>query len=48
MQKEPDDLVISDPQAEGLWGQLAAERRDGKVLTFASPEETLAYLSEEG
>ncbi len=36
---------LSDPQAERLWAQLAAERRAGTLLDFAGPEEAVAHLA---
>jgi prevent-host-death family protein len=36
---------LSDPQAERLWRQLGAERRDGSSLVFKGPAEAVAYLS---
>jgi antitoxin (DNA-binding transcriptional repressor) of toxin-antitoxin stability system len=36
---------LSDPQAERLWLQLEAQRRDGSTLVMESPEKAVAYLS---
>jgi hypothetical protein len=36
---------LSDPQAERLWAQLAAQRRAGTVLEFEGPEEVVAHLA---
>ena len=35
---------LSDPQAERLWKQLAAERRSGALVEFASPPAAVAHL----
>lgn len=37
---------LSDPQAERLWQQLAAERREGTIIELGGPEEAVAHLSE--
>jgi prevent-host-death family protein len=39
---------LSDPQAERLWRQLAAERRSGSTLVFRDPKEAVAHLSGSG
>jgi len=36
---------LSDPQAERLWGQLEAQRRDGSTVVMEGPEEAVAHLS---
>jgi prevent-host-death family protein len=36
---------LTDPQAERLWRQLAAERQAGGVLEFAAPEQAVAHLA---
>jgi prevent-host-death family protein len=37
---------LTDPQAERLWQLLAAERREGRLLEFAGPEEAVAHLEQ--
>lgn len=39
---------LSDPQAERLWQQLAAERASGASLVFDSPGEAVAHLTGRG
>ena len=43
-----EDLEVSprptDPQAERLWRQLEAERRDGSTLVVESADEAVAHL----
>ena len=36
---------LTDAQAERLWAQLAAERRDGSSVVMDSPEKAVTYLS---
>ena len=36
---------LTDSQAERLWRQLAAERRDGSTLLFDAAEDATGYLS---
>ena len=36
---------LTDAQAERLWRDLAAERRDGSMLLFDAPEDARAHLS---
>lgn len=36
---------LTDAQAERLWTQLAAERRDGSSVVMDSPEKAVAFLS---
>ncbi len=44
-----EDLEVSprltDGQAERLWRELAAQRRDGSMLVFDAPEDAAAYLA---
>ena len=35
---------LSDAQAERLWRQIAAERRDGTSVVMATPEKAVAVL----
>jgi antitoxin (DNA-binding transcriptional repressor) of toxin-antitoxin stability system len=46
-----DDLELSprlsDPQAEKVWQQIAAERRDGASLVFETAEQAVEHLSSE-
>ena len=37
---------LSDPQAERLWRQLEAERRNGSSVVLEGPERAVAYLSQ--
>ena len=43
-----EDLEVSprltDPQAERIWRQLEAERRDGSTLLLESADEAVAHL----
>lgn len=36
---------LTDPQAERLWRQIAAERRDGSALVMESAAAAVAHLS---
>ncbi len=46
-----DDLELSprltDPQAERLWQQIAAERADGASLVFETADKAVEHLSSE-
>lgn len=36
---------LTDAQAERLWAQLAADRRDGSSVVMESPEKAVAFLA---